>query len=238
MRRTVRNVLLLTLCLLLLPWNALALVDEPLLTKEQQAYVAEHPTARLCVLAGVAPIAYFRDGALQGITHDVLEHITSVTGLRFTCVEAQNADEVIRLAENGEIDAIAAIPTQYILPALSGYAKSPTYLSAGTDLFIHEGLDASQLDGYTYALVEGGTPPAGVNPERVRSFATREAAMNAVDRGQADYCYANVFSIAYYTIKNGYKNVISIPQSKETHDYRMLSSPRFIRSMKSASSLM
>ena len=37
--------------------------------------------------------------------------------------------------------------------------------------------------------------------------------------GKADYGYGNAYSVAFYTLQNGYKNLVKIPKGKESRAY-------------------
>ncbi|MFY9393605.1 MAG: GGDEF domain-containing protein, partial [Halanaerobiales bacterium] len=50
-------------------------------------------------------------------------------------------------------------------------------------------------------------------------FKTREESLNAVEKGIADYGYGNAYSVGYYVLHNNYKNILTIPQAKESREY-------------------
>ncbi|HLS54176.1 MAG TPA: GGDEF domain-containing protein, partial [Tissierellaceae bacterium] len=103
--------------------------------------------------------------------------------------------------------------------ALADMILSQPYLKSGTVLFVNASLDSNSLEDKRYAGLEGGSIPAGVNKDKVIYYKTREATLNAVDMGQADYGYGNAYSVSYYTLKNGYKNIVTIPRGIETREY-------------------
>ena len=43
--------------------------------------------------------------------------------------------------------------------------------------------------------------------------------MDAVESGKADYGYGNAYSVAFYTLQNGYRNIITVPGKIETRAY-------------------
>jgi diguanylate cyclase (GGDEF)-like protein len=70
-----------------------------------------------------------------------------------------------------------------------------------------------------YAAVKGSDLPEGIKEENAIYYETREASMNAVENGQADYGYGNAYSVAFYTIQNNYRKIIAVPEKKEFREY-------------------
>ena len=96
---------------------------------------------------------------------------------------------------------------------------SQPYLESETILFFNSSLDPNQLENKRHAAIKGGTLPAGVKAENTIYYDNREATLNAVEKGKADYGYGNAYSLAYYALQNGYKNVVTIPKGKEKREY-------------------
>lgn len=104
-----------------------------------------------------------------------------------------------------------AIPVEMVL--------SRPYLKSETILYINSSLDSDRLDDKIYAAVKGSTLPKGIKEENSIYFDTREESLDAVETGQADYGYGNAYSVAFYTLQNGYKNIVTIPKGKESREY-------------------
>lgn len=196
--------------------------QDVVLTEAERRYVEEHPVVRVDTIAGIAPIAYFEKGEMRGITRGVLDHVADCTGLQFDCGESESVEALLSVVREGGVDIVAGVPSQYMGKELIKFPVSPAYLAAQAVLFVRNDVDASRLTDRVYACVSGGALPKDVNPAQVVYYDTREQALNAIEKGEADYCYANEFSISYYTIKNGYRNAVSIPQNKEYRAYRMI----------------
>ena len=73
------------------------------------------------------------------------------------------------------------------------------------------------MEDKIYAAIKG-CPSRRIKPEKAIYFNTREEGLNAVEKGQADYGYGNAYSVAYYTLLNNYKNIVTVPQEKETRN--------------------
>ncbi len=193
-----------------------------LLTEDEQQYVNAHPIINIAFMTGSAPIIFSENGEIKGILKNILEEISFQTGFEFRYTEADNRDMLSAMANNQEIDLIGAIPSQYLSEALHNKHRTKPFLISDTTLFMRIGVDASKLSDYVLALISGSQVPEDIDKSKVKFYNCREAVLNAVEKGMADYCYANEFSIAYYSIKNGYKNVMSIPQNKDIHEYFLI----------------
>lgn len=102
---------------------------------------------------------------------------------------------------------------------LPGLVLSNTYLKSYTVQYQHKSLDGNNLAGKRFAAVVGSNLPPGIPEEKAIYFDSREAAIEAVNEGQADYGYANTYSITYYTLKHRYRNLITVPIEREYREY-------------------
>ena len=76
-------------------------------------------------------------------------------------------------------------------------------------LVIHKGLEPGELKGKTAATYDAfGNRDENAGEEKL--YYSPEAAMEAVDQGEADYCYIDNYSFQYCINKRVYKNISSI----------------------------
>jgi diguanylate cyclase (GGDEF)-like protein len=185
----------------------------PFLTEEERSYIAGRGPVQAINVDGAAPIQYIDShGQPQGISKQILQVISEMTGLTFAYSLTQTPDAVWE----SEAELIVGIPPSYAPPGLQ---LSPPFLTSETILFVNSAMDPTDLADKRYAAVEGGSLPEGVLPENTIYFQTREESITAVDQGRADYGYGNAYSLAYYQLQNGYRNVVAIPQGKEAREY-------------------
>lgn len=183
------------------------------LTPEEEAYIAESGVLRVVTVDGVAPIMYRAvDGKPQGIALLVAEEIAKMTGLRF---EYETRDSVAEALASG-CDLFLGLPPHY---APEGMPLTASFLKSETILYINASVDSDRLEDKLFAAVKGSDLPEGVRAENAIYYDTREASLDAVNRGDADYGYGNSYSVAFYTLHKGYKNLFSIPLEKESRDY-------------------
>lgn len=183
------------------------------LTPEEKDYIAGARTLKAVSIDGGAPIQY-RDskGKIKGVAISVLDELAAITGLSFEYHLYSSAEEAL----NSGADLYFGATHQH---APKGMLLSQPYFKSEIILFINSSLDPNRLEDKIYAAVEGGTLPEGLEKKNVSYFSSREETLTAVDQGKADYGFGNAYSVAFYTLQNGYKNIITIPQKKETRKY-------------------
>lgn len=197
--------------------------DFSVLTYEEQQFISQNPIVDVCFITGIAPYIYMERGETKGIVPGILQLVEMRTGLTFRYREVYDYDELMGIIKRQESDLLGGIPGQYIRDELLVYHRSKPYMTTSSVLFMHKGVDVSKLSDYTFASIIGGHLPEGIDEGDVRYYDNREAALDAVEKGESDYTYANEYSVAYYSMKKGYKNTITIPEKMESRDYYFLS---------------
>jgi len=184
-------------------------------TPEEKLYIAEQDALKAVTIGGAAPIQYIdSNGEIRGISKEVLSEISDMTGLDFEYGIYNTMGEAL---ESG-FDIFFGIPFNY---ASKDMVLSHPFLKSETILFINSSMDSTRLDDKLYAAVKGGILSEGIKEENTIYFDTREESIDAVESGRADYGYGNSYSIAFYTIQNGYNNIVAIPREKESREYCM-----------------
>lgn len=190
-----------------------SLAKELFLTEEEIAYLEKKKTVRACSIDGGAPLHYLNSkGEIVGIAVSILDNIGEITGIQF---EYKLYDSIYDVFESN-YDIIFGITSQY---APKDMILSRPYLKSQTILFFNSSMDSNELEGKIYASIKGGSLPDGVKEENTIYYNSREATLNAVENGHADYGYGNEYSLAFYSLQNNYKNIIAIPIRKENREY-------------------
>lgn len=66
------------------------------LTKEEQEYIQSRDTIKAISIDGVAPLQYYdANGQVKGISRNVLDTVSELTGLKFSYQLLNNIDEVM-----------------------------------------------------------------------------------------------------------------------------------------------
>jgi len=187
--------------------------EEIAFTREEMDCINSTKVLKAVSIDGIAPLSY-RDskGTIKGIGVSILDSISHMTGLAF---EYELYDSIADSLESGfDIYFNAAHPY-----APDDMVLSRPYLVSETILYLNSSVDPQNLDSKVFAAIRGGTLPEGITEKRTVYFDDREGAIDAVETGKADYGYGNAYSVAFYTLQNGYKNIVTIPQGKERREY-------------------
>ncbi len=204
---------ILIMIIFLITENVKFVKAEILLTQDEQDYIAEHNVIMAASIDGGAPLHYIDSkGEIKGIAVSVLKEIADMTGLIFEYRLYPSIED----AFSSDADIFFGLARKYT-PA--GMVLSQPYLKSETILFYNSSLDSNELEDKRYADIEGGNLPEGVKEENTIYYNNREETMNAVESGRADYGYGNAYSVAFYHLQNGYKNIVTIPKEKESREY-------------------
>ncbi len=202
-----------TICILVVLGAPATARAADFLTPEEKAYIAQRGTVQAVSIDGVAPITYLDDkGKPVGIAPLVFEEIAGMTGLQF---EYKLYDSVAAFLAS-DYDVIFLTEKRYMPEDI---ILSVPYLKSETIIFLNSSLDSDHLANKTFAAVSGSALPAGIPEENALYYNTREQTLDAVERGEADYGYGNAYSVTFYTLHNGYKNIITVPEAKEFRQY-------------------
>lgn len=183
------------------------------LTKEEWDYLSGVTAIRAVSIDGGAPLHYKDSkGEIKGIAVQVLNEISTMTGLAIECELYDSIED----AAKSDPDILFGVTKEYAPP---GTILSKPYLKSETVLFYNSSLDPNQLDDKRYAAIEGVILPKGIKEENTIYFNNREDTFTAVDMGKADYGFGNAYSLAFYTLQEGYKNLITVPTGKEEREY-------------------
>ena len=193
--------------------SAMPAEAQSIFTKEEQEYIKKTNALKAVSIDGVAPLQYYdANGRVKGISIEVLEAISDMTGLIFTYHLYDNVDEAMSSDADIIFGVLEKIQSENVLLSIP-------YFKTETILYLNSSVSPNELENKKYAAIKGTPLPIGIKEENTIYFNTREDCMDAVDRGQADYGYGNAYSVAFYTLQNDYKNIITVPEKKEDRAY-------------------
>ncbi|NLL18614.1 MAG: GGDEF domain-containing protein, partial [Clostridia bacterium] len=184
-----------------------------LLTPEEKDYISKASVIRAATVDGAAPLCFSdENGEIQGIFQRVLDRVSAITGLTFECTIYPSVHEAL----NSNSAIIYGISSNY---APDDMVLSQPFLETETILYMNSLVKPDQLEDKLYAAVKGSALLEGIKEENTLYFDTREDSLNAVENGMADYGYGNAYSVAYYALRNGYQNIVTVPIGKEAREY-------------------
>ena len=189
------------------------------LTPEEISYIKRREPVRAVSVDGAGPIQYTDSkGEIKGVAVDVLKEIEKRTGLTFTYTLLEKMGQFDSVYSDGT-DILFGIPDQYARP---NYNLSTPFMYSHTILYLNTDVNAQELKNKRFAATYGSALPEGIREDQAIYFQSREEAIKAVDSGLADFGYGNAYSLAFYTLQHGFRNIYTIPQDKEERTYRIL----------------
>ena len=187
--------------------------SEAMFTLEEMEYIAKGHVIKAGTVGGTAPLSFKdKDGEIVGVFQQVMDRVSEISGLTFETRMYDSVDEL--LSSNSEI--VYGVSKEY---ALNNMILSKPFLKTETILYINSSINADELEDKIYAAVEGSALPEGIKEKNSIYYNTREDSLYAVENGKADYGYGNAYSVAYYSLKNGFKNIVTVPIGKEKREY-------------------
>lgn len=189
------------------------------LTDEEQAFLSSLDTLRVGVAATQPPFQYKNDktGELQGIGVDLLRHIAETLDLSLTLTEADTPEQVCKLAADGEVDVIAAMPYDYPTARDRGLAMTRPYVTSQYVLLMSSHTSADSLHGKRLALSRS-TTYHGYFVGDVTYYDSIDACIHAVRGDLADYTYADAYTAQYYMNLPEFADLSMVPQSHAPRD--------------------
>lgn len=182
------------------------------LSDREKLYIENAGKLRVGILTDNAPFQYAdkKTGELKGIAPDLLAYISEKTGLQFQLIHVSSPEELRELTQAGSIDIVATMEYDYKLARQMNVSLSKTYASAQYVMLQKE--SAEKPGGRRLALRKDYNYDGEYLGQVVR-FDSTEQCIDAVNNGDADYTYANSYTVQYFLNDPKYSNLKLIPQT-------------------------
>lgn len=182
------------------------------LSDRDKKYIENAGKLRVGILTDNAPFQYAdkKTGELKGVAPDLLAYISEKTGLQFQLVHVSSPEELQELTQAGAIDIVATMEYDYKLARQMNVSLSKPYASAQYVMLQKE--SAENLAGRRLALRKD-YDYGGEYLGKVIRFDSTEQCIDAVNSGEADYTYANSYTVQYYMNDPKYSSLKLIPMT-------------------------
>lgn len=182
--------------------------------REELVYLRQADTLKVAVMAGKEPLQSYNEKTNEygGITVDFLRYVAEKTGLKFEFVYAATQEELLDLTAKERVDLLASIPYDYGLARKYNVAMTRPYLSSQIVMVANKYVSGEPMAEQTIAMAEG-FEYANMYDSQVKEYADLGKCLEAVEKGEADYCFGNSYSIQYFFNLYNYNNLLLVPQS-------------------------
>lgn len=181
------------------------------LTDSEKEFIKQHPTIDVALLGGKAPLQSKNgQGEIEGITIDLLNYISDLSGLKFEYHYTDSYDEYEKLFEDGKVVMGGGVTIPYY-DQTKNLSFSRSYLDSDIEVVMTKGLDASKVVGKRLAIPKG-TYYSGEYEGEIIYFDTPLDCFDAVDSGKADYSYLGSHTSLFYGSSYQFENITMFPQ--------------------------
>lgn len=177
------------------------LVGQPIvLTKEETAYIKEHPTINVLYDARWEPFeSVDGEGKAHGISIDVLEETSRAIGIDFNYTPAHNQDEKAALLATGEYDLISTMVYSYQWANKASVYITQPYIDIDYMIVYRSDLEEHKRLALPKGFYISGLMEKKLNEGvSISYFDTVEECIQAVNNGKADFTYANAYEAEYF----------------------------------------
>ena len=185
----------------------------PYFTREEIAYIAEHPTITISADPSWEPIEYTDPvtGELTGFSAEILELLEEYTGLQFVYSGSRDFTEALEKLSAGEVEVLTALSHDYTWAEKNHVNLTTPYL----DSYIVMIYNHAKNSGLTTAAL-----PRDFNVtdkilatqdfENILYFDTTEECIDAIVSGKADCTFTNNYVANYHLSNMTYRNLSAV----------------------------
>lgn len=159
-------------------------------TQHELDYIKEHPEITVALPKSWHPMCCLDsdDQLHNGIVPDILDNISSYSGLKFEYKFTSNYNEAIELVQNGNADMLGFFLDSEEESHKKGLVLSSSYATMNNILLVN---NASEYPGNNIrcALIDGRTLPSNIYAKEFIYYDSVNAALEAVNNGEVDMFY-------------------------------------------------
>lgn len=184
-----------------------------LLSQEEKEYIAEKTNLTVGYFDGYYPFSYENEGTYHGLTKQVLDEVSVLTGLTFTYVRMTNMDEAMQALNNGTIELLDYCGDTPKSMKNSGVVVTKAYAKVPHVLIMERDSTASEIR--VLAAVKNGDEEeniaALVNEDaQILIFDSQLECLYAVNEGKVDAALCDGYLSEYLLGSNLRLNKLEI----------------------------
>ncbi len=193
------------------------------LTDDEKAYIAEKKTIRVIMPKLLHPVSVIEgDAAPKGITPDLLNRISELTGLTVEYIPLNPEDaypaRVAELFNETQADVVGCAVLNGDVFNGFGLSTSSAYISLPRTYVRNKQTDFSR-EGLVVACLNRQRPSSDIKPKETLYFDTLKEVLEAIDSGRADIGSSSTANIQYLQQLHFYPNVTTVETELEDVHY-------------------
>ncbi|MEG1726821.1 MAG: EAL domain-containing protein [Acidaminococcaceae bacterium] len=195
-------------------------------TRQEMEFIKEQPELVVAIDPKWQPVEYYdaEEGVAKGITVDLLQEISKISGLKFSFIPLSSYQERLALVQSGKADLIASYnrslgdSTQYNLALSKAYVKVPISLMLNKGNLptndVKIGIAENNLDIYRSTQKEYPFM-------KIMFYPTTEQAIEALREGYVHYVADNTYMLEKLLQEPGNREMQLLPYSSGEQIYHL-----------------
>lgn len=184
------------------------------LSQGESIYARTLKKLQFAVMADQKPMAFRKDGELQGINVDIARLIAERLGLVCEIKEAETELELKDLLIRGEVDAVLSFNYDYSFAEQQGVYITMPYLTYQYNRLQNKKTVGRDEDQIRVAAVKNSRIiqeylMKQYKEEQITYYASEEECIGAVNDGRQDVTFANTYIAEYYLQDYRFNNIAS-----------------------------
>lgn len=184
------------------------------LTLAEKEFLQTHPILRVAVIPNWEPISYWDQAtnSYRGISVDILQLISEMTGLQFEYVQTETLKESLEMLSANEVDLISGIYNTDFLSDYYNVTLSIPYYSSQTIILHKKSKNLDQIDELVLAM------PYGMDYRnsyfkncKVKYYETVDDCILAVKKGLVDFTAISNIVVEQYSYTKNMNDLLLVP---------------------------
>ncbi|WP_297964230.1 ATP-binding protein [uncultured Anaerovibrio sp.] len=181
------------------------------LTKEEWAYIAEHPVLKVGVIRQQAPFSYVDDdGELRGISPDLYRRISQLLDWPVAFVICETRQELIDALHSGDVDVYGVTTQDIIASEESGLALTKTFFHLSILSIKRADVNEIKTAGFVGRVPQNVEKAMRENlPDvKFKGYYSLEDCYDAMVAHEVDAIYCNMAQLNWLTLRRGTGNFV------------------------------
>lgn len=184
-----------------------------LLSQDEKAYIDEKKNITVGYFDGYYPFSYENEGTYHGLTKQVLDEVSVLTGLTFTYVKMENMDEAKQALTEGRIDLLGYCGDTPKSMKNSGVVVTKAYAKVPHVIIMERDSKANEIN--VLAAVKNGDEKENIaalvkEDAQILIFDSQLECLYAVNEGKADAAICDGYLSEYLLGSNLRLNKLEI----------------------------
>lgn len=182
------------------------------LTQDEQDYISNMAPLKALYIDNYIPLHYYDsiNKKPQGICIDLIDLIVQKSGLRFELVPVKTSEEAYQLIKDKKADLIISVPSINSLADANEFTLTKSYLELDIVQVVRKNKNNKENEQKIVALSRASANPEINSDYKVNYYYTLGECLDAIEKGKADLCYGNSYSISDYLATGYYPNLTII----------------------------